>query len=148
MTVTILALDVATTTGWACSDGTSGAECFDGRLADGRALAKLAEPERHAVIGSRLNYWLHAKVIFTRASVLLVERQMTHHRAHLLLGLRMIALFVGWQHKMLVEEVWSSQWRPWARANGDWVKGDEADARAILSYWQETRLPRLTETCP
>ena len=68
---------------------------------------------------------------------------MTHQRAHLLVGLRMAALMVGWKRRLMVEEVWSSQWRPWAKACGWWTKDDELDARAMLGWWTETRLPLI-----
>ena len=135
----ILMVDPAKSTGWACSDGTSGVERFDGGN-----IAKLPEPERHALIADRFARWLDAKLQATQAGVLGVERMMTHGTAaHLLLGLRMVALLAGWRRKLLVEEVWESQWKPFARKNTDWVKGDEADAQAMLAWWSEFRLPEV-----
>lgn len=144
MTITVLALDVATSTGWACSDGSSGVEDFSGKIV-GRSLAKLEEPVRHAAIAARLEHWLGAKIILTGARVLVLERQMTHNRAHLLVGLRMIALLLGWKRRLQVEEVWATQWLPWAKACGWWEKGDEADAKALLGYFTEQRLPLLQQ---
>jgi hypothetical protein len=69
---------------------------------------------------------------------------MTHGTAaHLLLGLRMLALVAGWRHRMLVVEVWESQWKPWARATDWWRKADDLDARAMLEWWVERELPRV-----
>lgn len=146
--LTILALDLATTTGWACSDGTSGADDF-AAPANGVKHA-LSETARHGLIASRFDGWLHAKLTLTQAGVLLVEKPMVSAKrpgalrgSAVTLGLRMLALKVGWERRLLVLEVWEAQWKPWAKRCGWWQKGDEADARAMLGWFAEQRLPML-----
>lgn len=137
--LTILAVDPATRTGWACSDGASGAIDFG-------APAKLPEVDRHALIGRRLGWWLNTELIRRRPGVLLVERQMTHgSAAHLLIGLRMVVLVTAAAFDVVIVEIWSSQWQPWAKATDWWHKDDELDARAMLSWWQAERQHRLEE---
>jgi hypothetical protein len=135
-----LALDPGTSTGWAASTGGAGAIDF------GRPKPKAAtEAAWHGLVGQRFEHWLDGALSRTGAGVLAVERQMTHGKSgHLLLGLRMIALVRGRCRGLCVEEVWSASWQPWARRELDWQKGgDEADARAILAYFEAVRLPRL-----
>ena len=138
MSLTILAVDPGTKTGWACSDGTGGVEDFS------RGAAKLPEVERHALIAWRLTWWLESQIIRKQSGVLLIERMMSHGTAgHLLLGLRMAALMVGARRKQLVVEVWEKQWKGWAKATGWWQKSDALDAAAMLGWWTECRLPEV-----
>ena len=128
--VTILAVDPATRSGWACSDGTSGAVSF-------KVDNKLPGPERHGRVLYAFDRWLDGKLCETQAGVLLLERQMTHGTAaHLLLGLRGAALMCGWRRRLAVLEAWESQWKPWAQRRCPWWrKDDELDARAMLAYF-------------
>lgn len=136
----VLAVDPGSVTGWACSLGTSGA--VDLRKPK---IKDLAEPAWHGLLGMRFDSWLDAALSTTRAGVLVVERQLTHGlSSRVLLGLRMIAMVRGRGRGILVEECWTSQWRPWAeRELAWWEKSDELDARAMLNYWMMHRYPRM-----
>ena len=50
------------------------------------------------------------------------------------------------QRNLAVEDVAPSMWRAWARKARIWTpegKTDEADARAILAWWQTVREPLI-----
>lgn len=131
----ILAIDPATSTGWACSDGTSGVEYF------GVGLSDRPRHRRHGRIILRFGDWLSSMLDRTQAGVLVIEQQFRSvYGSDVALGLRGAALARAEARNLLVEEVPPSKWMVWAHRELEWWrKDDELDARAILAWWRTHR---------
>ena len=144
--VAVLAVDPGTCTGWACSDGRSGAATMDDGLAKLRREKRW--PEVHGRIADRFRRWLDAELSRSGAGVLVLEEQMAGRGGgRVTLGLRMVALELMTRRKILVDEVNISRWQAWARKQGRAAadKGDEADAQWLLRWWESERKNLLTE---
>lgn len=140
----VLALDLATTTGWAVGEG--GFILASGTL----SLASPAPDafSRHAGMGDKLADRLADLLTEHAPTVACVETATGSPKgeaARVMFGLRMVAGVVLRRRELLVDEANASTWQPWARRNLDWVKGDEEDARAIALWWMAVRQPLVVE---
>lgn len=138
---TVLALDVATSTGWAISTGASGAESF--------ALNKRADATlRHGHVAAAFRRWLDSTIDRHEVGLVIMERQAVRGtkgecappaQLEVLLGLRAVGLALCHERRVAVVEVTASEWQPWAETALGWEKrrgpeGDRADALAILAW--------------
>lgn len=137
----VLALDLGTKCGWAVSFGPSGVHSFEHR-------DRVMDEVRHGRLGFRFAGWLGDLIVEHGPSYVVIERavgrDLKGHAGQVLLGLRMIALAQCFAHELAVQEIAEGEWKAWARKNlPEWVKGDEADAKALLAYWLADRAPRV-----
>ena len=135
--MTVLALDLGTRTGWAVSGGPSGVQSF--ATAD-----RVTDTARHGRLFWRFGGWVGDMIVTYRPSVGVIEemvgRSLKGNGGRVLLGMRATALAVLRGHDVLTEEVNKGTWQEWVRRAGyDWVKGDQADAKAMLAYWLAER---------
>ena len=136
-----LALDIATITGWACSDGTSGTLDLSSYKMDFGELAATYEG------------WLVQMFDEHEVGRLVIERPFYRgagDRVYFLNGMAFLTQAIAWRHKIERREVTASQVRKallgkgratkgevmrWARQQGFEVADDnEADAIACLTY--------------
>lgn len=144
MNLAVLAIDPATTTGWAHCNGESGTV----DLARPKIKNDVTAAVRHGIIGARYERWLDAELTRYQVGVVVIETQsMARGAGAIIIGLRMITLAMCARHRLIVEEVTPATWQAWARRERGWTKadkGDEADARTILAWWRAIREPLLT----
>lgn len=137
----IVALDLASQTGWAVVDE-------GGRVASGARDFTRGLPasgiERHAGIFDRFASWLPDLIQDWQPAVLVIEDvpRAKGNAARILCGLRALVLVNARRRELLVDPVSSSEWQCWARANGDWSrtdKSDENDALWLGVFWHTVR---------
>lgn len=138
----VLALDTATRCGWAV--GATGPEVgvmdFSAKKDDGD------EAHRNGRIFVRYEAWLDSMIDRYQPALVVLERGLSHNRAHLLLGMRGVALALLTRRRVLHEEVWAATWQAWARKRGLWskeTKSDENDAAAMWAWAQAVLVPRV-----
>lgn len=130
----VLALDPATSTGWACSDGRSGETSFE------KHARGCTRTEGHKRVGVEFACWLHGLLCDTDAVIVYIESTPTsRYPKQISDGLRMLALMTCADLERVPVEVAPTQWQPWARKTIGWVKqkgrgGDENDAKAMLAW--------------
>ena len=142
----MIALDLATRSGWAVAD--PGGVTASGVVGLSDRPRGEAAIQRHARMGDVLALVLADLLDEHRPDVACVETAagaMKGEAARVLFGLRMVAGVVLWRRELLIDEAPASQWQPWARAHADWTKGDEEDARGIALWWQAVRMPLVRE---
>lgn len=139
--LTILALDQAECTAWACSDGTHGIRNIAARHEE--KLLNLAE--RDGSRGFRLASWLADLLIETGTELVVIEDNTFNSRstyaARAQANLRAWICTTCWAHDRRVIEVAPKDWEPWAKKHLGWRKqdgpdGDIADAQSMLAYVQ------------
>lgn len=137
--ITVLAIDPASSTGWACSTGEHGVF----QLATPVAEKGLSAVDRNKKRAWRFIGWFSDLLIETGAEVVVVEDNQFTPRstasALIQYGLRWSIFAACYGHDREVMLVRASDWEPWARKNIGWEKlegpdGDIADAKAILAY--------------
>lgn len=144
----VMALDLGTRTGWACS-APNEIE-VSGTIRLDRSGDDLLEPEvRDARRFDRWSMLLCDLLMEHKPAVVLVEAPapgaQKGRAAPVLLGLRAITLNVLERREKLYREVPPTEWQKWARSVG-WAKGnDENDALHMCSWFIETQLGRVLE---
>jgi hypothetical protein len=139
----VLALDLATKTGWCVLD--DGGQIRSGAHDFGKRLPGHDVERRHAAIFSRAASTIADLLHEWRPSVVVYEVTGSHtmrgQAAPLLLGLRAMAVVAAYRHEALIDPVARISWQSWAKRQG-WTpadKSDQADAEWIGRFWFANR---------
>ena len=138
--MTILALDIATKTGWACSNGKSGTRDFS------------EYKEDYGHLGAQFGDWLGEVIEHHHVRQLVIERGFFRGPASFLLS-RLVfqAHVMGWGYNCKRHEFTPGELKKWATGKGNATKAEmmeaarskglpfaddnEADAQLLLAYY-------------
>lgn len=128
----LLCLDLGTRLGWATRE-LSGSVNFWSDPYD-QAI------DNHARLFDRFSAWLGDQVFIHKPAVLVLEKNpaLKGAAAPVLLGLRAVALVIGYRHELVLDELPNLGRRP-----AD--KSDENDAKRLLARWDATRAHLIRE---
>lgn len=135
MTFEVLAIDLGTTSGWATRTD-SGTACFKLHRPSGEIV------DDDAKVLDLFSSWLSNMIDVYQPSILVLEKNPALSKiataAPRLLGLRAVALVVGYRRQLLLQEIPS-------RGRRDADKSDENDAKSIRDRWIANSEHRVRE---